>query len=81
MTLIEMEPFNSMGLTKDDQLIKINQTRQVVETAFDTEKDEISGIKEMADGGFFIIKTQSIVPPKIEPFNIIQHKVSYRWLK
>ena len=81
MTLIEMEPFNSMGLTKDDQLIKINQTRQVVETAFDTEIDEISGIKEMADGGFFIIKTQSIVPPKIEPFNIIQHKVSYRWLK
>tara|TARA_B100000029_G_scaffold487185_1_gene542460 strand:+ start:1206 stop:3182 length:1977 start_codon:yes stop_codon:yes gene_type:complete len=81
MTLLELEHFDSRGLKRDEQLIKINPIGQIVEAAFTTNKDELSDIREIADGGFFVIKTISIDPSKIEPFNLITHKVSDSWLK
>ena len=74
------EPFNAGGFMRNNETIAFEPLASVVNAAFSTAQGEIGDVVETQDGGFLIVRTESITPPQVEPLDRVRDNVTAAWL-
>ena len=81
LTIQKLDPFNSIGLTTNNQNIAFEPVVDLVRTAFSTTEGEMSNIIETSSGGFFVLRINKVIPKQIKPLNQIRQSVVDSWMK
>ncbi len=78
--LQQLEPFSGRGITRAGEAVSVQPLAQVVSTVFSTDAGEIGDVVETREGGFFVARTDSVTPPKIEALDQVRDRVTTAWL-
>ena len=66
-------PVDSNGLQQDGKFLKTPP--QVVETAFDTDLNKISGVREGENNSHFAVEVTQIIAPELKPLDSVQKEI------
>ena len=80
LDLQQLEEFNAGGFKRDNQRLTIEPLAEIVNAVFTTDQGEIGDVVEVDDGGFFVVRTNSMTPPQIEPLDRVRDQVTAAWL-
>jgi peptidyl-prolyl cis-trans isomerase D len=68
------------GLDTSGKLLKnIPQDRNFLQVAFETPMGEASTLSETADGGFFLVRVDGVIPPTLKPLDMVRNQAVKAW--
>jgi peptidyl-prolyl cis-trans isomerase D len=71
---------DQQGRNRDgDSIPNLPEKSTFLETVFDTERGNKSLLKETQDGGYFVVRVDSVTPEQKRPFSAVETKVGERW--
>ncbi|MDH3738600.1 MAG: peptidyl-prolyl cis-trans isomerase, partial [Alphaproteobacteria bacterium] len=80
LNIQKFEEFNAGGFQRGNQRISMEPLAEIVNAVFTTAEGEISDLVETNDGGFFVVRTDTITAPQIEPLEQVRDQVTAAWL-
>lgn len=75
-----LEDFNAGGGMRSGETLSAEPLAEVVNAAFTTAQGEVGDVVETPDGGFFVVRVDTITPPQIEPLDLVRDRVTTAWL-
>ncbi len=75
-----IDAFNAGGLSRGSgESVSFEALPELVNAVFTTEEGEVGEVVETRTGGFFVARTDSIIPPQVEPLDQVRDRVVNAW--
>ena len=78
--VVRVSGVDRAGLDNSGKLVKnIPRDQNFLMTAFETPMGEASALSETADGGFFLVRVDGVIPPTLKPLDMVRNQAVKAW--
>lgn len=80
LELVEIPAIDAQGKRADGTAVEVDAARDVAALAFETPEGELSPLTETDDGGYYILRVNSVTPAATRPLSEVRGRVEQDWL-
>lgn len=78
--IIRLRGIDATGRTPDGKIAEdLPKAPQFLETAFTVETSQTSDLSDTPDGGYFILRVDTVTPPALRPFETVRGDIAKAW--